>query len=321
MPVTEPPRAQISVGIPAYNEIESLPELHRRLTNVMEELGADWEMVVSDNLSEDGTRDYLRGLCARDPHVRAVLLSRNFGVANAHLAVLEHTSGEWTVLMDADLQDEPEAIPQMLERARDGFDVVYAIRARRPEPLPMRLATSAFYRLVGRYSSVPQPPNAGPFCVMSRRVVDAVTALSERNVFFPGLRAYVGFRQTGVPIERPPRANGTPRLGFRERIRHGLDGVFAFSNAPLRAAAWAGIAVAGLAALLEVFFVSAKLFSNMDIPFGFTSLISAILFLGGVQLFTLGVLGQYLGRVYDETKGRPRYLVEDFVNFPGDSGP
>ncbi|MDX6614915.1 MAG: polyisoprenyl-phosphate glycosyltransferase [Solirubrobacterales bacterium] len=320
--MTERPRAQISVGIPAYNEIDSLPELHRRLTTVMDGIGADWEMVVSDNLSDDGTRDYLRGLCARDPRVRAVLLSRNFGLANAHLAVLEHTSGEWTVLMDADLQDEPEAIPQMLERAREGFDVVYAIRARRPERLPMRLATAAFYKLVGRYSSVPQPPNAGPFCVMSRRVVDAVTALSERNVFFPGLRAYVGFKQTGVPLERPPRASGTARLAFRDRIRHGLDGVFAFSNAPLRAAAWAGMVVAGFAALLEVFFVAAKLFSNSNIPFGFTSLISAVLFLGGVQLFTLGVLGQYLGRVYDETKRRPRYLVEDFVNFPqGDVGP
>ncbi len=215
--------------------------------------------------------------------------------------------------MDADLQDEPEAIPQMLAKAEEGYDVVYATRARRPEGPLMRLATRAFYAVAKRISQVPQPPNAGPFCLMSRRVVDKVASLPERNVFFPGLRAFVGFRQAGIPLERPGRAGGGPRLNLRDRIRHALDGLLAFSNMPLRFAAWVGFVVASLTAVLELVFLYFKLLTDVPVE-GFTALITAILFLGGVQLFTLGVIGQYLGRVYDEVKGRPRYIVEEGLN-------
>jgi polyisoprenyl-phosphate glycosyltransferase len=286
----------------------------------MAELGVDWEMVISDNASTDGTREFLRELAARDTRVRVLLMSRNFGHSNAHQAVLEHSDGEWTVLMDADLQDEPEAIPRMLDKAAEGYDVVYAVRARRPEGLGMRVATATFYKLVGRISTVRQPPNAGPFCLMRRRVVDEIRALPESHAFFPGLRAFVGFRQIGLPIERPQRAGRKPRLGFRRRIAHALDGIFAFSDLPLRIASWLGFGVALLAVLLELFFLYFRLFTDVQIQ-GFYALITAILFLGGVQMFTLGVIGQYLGRVYDEVKRRPRYIVEEKLNFPAKALP
>jgi glycosyltransferase involved in cell wall biosynthesis len=307
---------RISVCVPAYNEIAALPELYERLTATMDAIGSEWELVISDNRSTDGTRDYLRELAAKDPRVRVILLSRNFGHAAAHFAVLEHSSGEMAVLMDADLQDEPEAIPEMLEKAGEGYDVVYVLRAARPEGPLMKLATRGFYWLVNRISEVPQPANAGPFCLMSRRVVDHIVGLRERNVFFPGLRAFVGFSQVGIPLARPPRAGGRPRLRLSDRIRHGLDGILAFSNLPLRFAAWVGISVASMTAVLELVFVYFKLFTSKPF-FGFTALITAILFLGGVQLFTIGVIGQYMGRVYDEVKGRPRYIVDEALNFDG----
>ena len=305
------------MGVPAYNEVQSLPLLVRRLTAVMDGLGADWELVITDNDSTDGTREYLRELTAENPRVRVVLFSRNFGHAAAHLAALEHTSGTWTVLMDADLQDEPERIPRMLELAEQGNDVVYAIRADRKEGRFMRFATSGFYSTVGRISEVPQPRQAGPFCVMSRRAVEEIAAMPERNVFFPGLRAYVGFKQVGVPIERPLRTDGKPRLQLKQRIIHGLDGVFAFSNAPLRFALWLGLGIAAVAAVSEFFFIFAKVFADWEVP-GFTALMTVLLFLGGVQLLTLGVIGEYLGRVYNEVKRRPRHIVEEKLNFDDD---
>ena len=313
-------RPYISVAVPAYNEIEALPELHRRLESTMADLGVDWELVISDNASTDGTREYLRELAARDKRVRVLLMSRNFGHASAHQAVLEHSDGEWTVLMDADLQDEPEAIPRMLDKAAEGYDVVYAVRAKRPEGLAMRLATAAFYKLVGTISTVKQPPNAGPFCLMRRRVVEEIRTMPETNAFFPGLRAFVGFRQSGLALERPARAGRNPRLGLRRRIAHALDGIFAFSNLPLRMASWLGFGVALFAGLLEIFFLYFKLFTEVQVQ-GFTALITAILFLGGVQMFTLGVIGQYLGRVYDEVKRRPRYIVAERLNFTAKTMP
>lgn len=304
----------ISVAIPAYNEIEALPELYRRLRTTMSDLGVDWEIVVSDNCSTDGTREYLRDLAARDPRVRVLLMSRNFGHANAHQAILEHSSGDWTVLMDADLQDEPETIPQLLRKAEEGYDVVYAVRAKRPEGLPMRIATAAFYKLVGMISSVEQPRDGGPFCIMRRRVVEEITAMPESNPFFPGLRAFVGFRQVGLPVERPLRRGRKPRLRLGDRIAHAMDGIFAFSNVPLRLASWLGFGVALLTGILELFFLFFKLFTDVEVP-GFYALMTAILFLGGVQMFTLGIIGQYIGRVYEDVKRRPRYIAAERLNF------
>jgi polyisoprenyl-phosphate glycosyltransferase len=307
------PRADLSVAAPAYNEIKALPELRRRLQEALDPLDLEWELVIADDGSTDGTREWLREQASRDPHLRAALLSRNFGHTPGYLAALEHSSGQYTVLMDADLQDEPELIPRMLDKASEGFDVVYAIKAHRHEGPLWRLAFSLYYGLAGRISTVPQPSHAGPFCLMSRRVVEEIQTLPERNMFFPGVRSYIGFPQTGIPVDRPLRSTGSSRISLRRRIAGGLDGIFAFSQAPLRIASWVGLAVATAAALLELVLLYLRLFTNSQTP-GLTAILTVLLFLGGVQLLSLGVLGEYVGRVYDEVKRRPRYVVEERLN-------
>jgi dolichol-phosphate mannosyltransferase len=307
------PRVDLSIAAPACNEIEALPELRRRLGEALDPLELDWELVIADDGSTDGTREWLRAQGEHDPRLRAVLLSRNFGHTPGYLAALEHSSGRYTVLMDSDLQDEPELIPRMLDKASEGFDVVYAIKARRHEGLLMRTAFSFYYRLAGRISTVPQPSHAGPFCLMSRRAVDEILSLPERNMFFPGVRAYVGFPQAGIPVDRPVRADVGSRITLRRRIGGALDGIFAFSHAPLRIASWVGLIVASGAALLELVLLYLRLFTDQQTP-GLTAVLTVLLFLGGVQLLSLGVLGEYIGRVYDEVKRRPRYVVEERVN-------
>ncbi len=306
---------QITVCVPTYNEVRALPELHRRLSSVLDPIDPGWELVIADDGSDDGTRELIRQMTAEFPRVRGVLLSRNFGHTPAYLAALAHGAGEWTVLMDADLQDRPEEIPRLLERAREGFDVVYAIKEKRPEGRLMRLAFWSYYRLAGRVSDVPQPADAGPFCVMSRRVVGEVMRLSERSVFLPGVRAFVGFKQSGIEVERDERQGGRSRIPLRRRVAGALDGILAFSKAPLRIASWVGIVVAFLAAISEFFFIYFRLFTDVPVE-GLTTVITLLLFLGGVQLLTLGIIGEYLGRVYDEVKGRPRYVVDEWLNLP-----
>jgi dolichol-phosphate mannosyltransferase len=307
------PRVDLSIAAPARNEIEALPELRRRLGEVLDPLDLEWELVIADDGSTDGTREWLRAQGEHDPHLRAVLLSRNFGHTPGYLAALEHASGRYTVLMDSDLQDEPELIPAMLDKASEGFDVVYAIKARRHEGFLMRTAFSLYYRLAGRISTVPQPSHAGPFCLMSRRATKQILSLPERNMFFPGVRAYVGFPQTGIPVDRPVRGDGSSRITLRRRIAGALDGIFAFSQAPLRIASWVGLLIATGAALLELVLLYLRLFTDQQTP-GLTAILTVLLFLGGVQLLSLGVLGEYIGRVYDEVKRRPRYVVEERVN-------
>lgn len=289
----------VSVAVPVYNEVECLEELYQRLVATLDAAGIGFELVLADDGSTDGTRDLIRTLAGQDPRVKAVMLSRNFGHTPAYMAALEHTTGAWVVVMDGDLQDEPELIPRLLELARDGHDVVYAVKASRQEGRLMRAAFSAYYRLAGHVSSVPQPAHAGPFCLMSRQVVEEIQRLPERNVFFPGIRSFVGFRQTGLPVRRPARSHGRSRIQLGRRIVGALDGILAFSNVPLRLSAWMGLVVAGLAGLLGVMFVVLRAFTDVAVP-GFTALVTVLLFLGGVQLLSLGILGEYLGRIYEE---------------------
>jgi polyisoprenyl-phosphate glycosyltransferase len=310
---TEESRAEISVAVPCRNEIETLPELHRRLAETLDGIAVSWELVVVDDFSTDGTRDLLRGLAERDSRVRAVLLSRNFGLARAHMAALRHSSGTWTVIMDADLQDEPEAIPRMLELAKEGHDVVYCVRTSRAEGRLIRFATAAFYAIIRRISEVPQPSQAGSFSMVSRRVRKRILAMPERNVFFPGLRAFVGFDQVALSLHRPAREGGKPRVSLRSKIAYGFNALFAFSNVPLRLATWMGVFVAGAAGILALILVYFKYFTDQAIP-GFTGIMTVVLFLGGVQLITLGVIGEYIGRIYNEVKRRPRYVVDESIN-------
>lgn len=309
---TAPGVPELSVAVPAYNEAQCLPELYARVAAVAERAGLAWELVVADDGSTDGTRELLRQMAARDPRVKPVMLSRNFGHTPAYLAAMEHTTGDWVVVMDSDLQDEPEVIPDMLAIARTGLDVVYAIKAKRQEGVLMRAAFSLYYRLAGRLSAVPQPAHAGPFCLMSRRVVEEIRRLPERNMFFPGVRSYVGFRQAGIQVERPARADAS-RIRLGRRIAGAIDGILAFSNVPLRVSSWIGMVVAAASGILGLVFIYYRLFTDTAVE-GFTAMVTILLFLGGVQLLTLGVLGEYIGRVYEEVKRRPRYIVEEFLN-------
>jgi polyisoprenyl-phosphate glycosyltransferase len=306
-------RAYISVVVPCHNELETLPELHRRIAETMDRLGVSWELVIVDDFSTDGTRDLLRGLANRDPRVRAVLLSRNFGLARAHVAGLRHSSGTWTVVMDADLQDEPEVIPRMLELVEEGHEIVYCVRSTRSEGRLMRLATAAFYRIMSRIAEVPHPSQAGSFSMLSRRAVEGIVTMPERNVFFPGLRAFLGYDQVPLNVHRPARAPGQPHVSVRSKLAYGLNALFAFSNAPLRLATWIGFITAGGGAILALVYLYLKVVVGGAVP-GFTGLITVILFVGGVQLITLGVIGEYIGRIYGEVKRRPRYVVDQSLN-------
>jgi glycosyltransferase involved in cell wall biosynthesis len=306
-------RADISVVVPCHDELETLPDLHRRVEETLDGLGRSWELVVVDDYSTDGTRDLLRGLAQRDPRVRAVLLSRNFGLARAHMAGLRHSSGTWTVVMDADLQDEPEVIPQLLELAEEGHDVAYCVRSSRGEGRMMRFATAAFYAIMSRISEIPHPSQAGSFSILSRRAVEGIVAMPERNVFFPGLRAFVGYDQASLSVHRPARADGQAHASLRAKLAYGLNALFAFSNAPLRLATWMGLIVAAGGAILALVYTYLKYVVGGAVP-GFTGLLTVVLFLGGVQLITLGVIGEYIGRIYSEVKRRPRYVVGESLN-------
>ena len=239
-------------------------------------------------------------------------LSRNFGHQAALTAALENVTGDVIVVMDGDLQDRPEEIPRFLAEHEQGFDVVYAQRVRRKESLPLRAAYFTFYRLMSRLSEVKVPVDSGDFALLSRRVVDQLNLLPERHRYIRGLRTWVGFRQTGIPVERDARAGGEPSYTLRKLFRLAFDGVFAFSVTPLRAAWLLGACAAAAASLYALYAIVQRLFLGTS-PQGFTALIVAIVFFSGIQLLFLGLIGEYLGRVYDEAKGRPHFIVTEVV--------
>ena len=305
----------ISIIVPIYNEEENLPELHRRVSEAMATAELPYEMVLVNDGSRDGSLAFMRELHARDPRVKYLSLSRNFGHQVAISAGLDHACGDAVVVMDADLQDPPEMIASLAARWRDGYDVVYAIRQDR-EGMPRwrRLVYRAFYRLLSRLSRVDMPADSGDFRLMSRRVVDHLTRMPERNRFVRGLTAWVGFPQSGVPYVRPPRHAGTPKYSWARLWRLALDGLLSFSFMPLQLATWVGFAVAGIGAVYAVYIVHARVFTDTP-PAGWTSLMVALLFLGGVQLMTLGIIGEYIGRIFDEVKRRPLYLLDETGGF------
>lgn len=307
----------LSVAIPVLNEEAVLPELLRRLTAVLDSIdGGPHEIVFVDDGSEDNTAALLAEAIARDARVRTVRLSRSFGHQSAISAGFDYVRGDVVVVMDGDLQDEPEQIPRFLAAYHEGYDVVYATRATRAESLPLRLAYRLFYRIFARLSRVPIPLDAGDFALLSRRVVTAMRSAPERNRFLRGLRAWVGFRQIGIPVDRASRQGGASKYSFGALCRLALDGVFAFSTLPIRAAMAAGALAIGAAVVFAAYAVYARLFLGRS-PAGFTSLIVAITFLSGVNLFFLGIIGEYVGRVYEETKQRPLYVVDRVVERQG----
>ncbi len=305
--------SSIAVVVPLYEEQEILPELHRRLVSSLEGLPDRWKIIYVDDGSRDGTPAVLDRLADADPRVGVVHLSRNFGQQLAISAGLAVASGDAVVVLDGDLQDPPEVIPQLVDTWRQGYDVVYAIKTDRKEGWAKRAGFRFFYGLLRRLSPIEMPANAGNFSLMDRSVVDLVNRMPERNRYVSGLRAYVGGRQTGIEFERAERFAGEPRQSFRKLVRMATDAFLAFSDLPLRIATVLGFLVSLIAFAVLLVVLYKKLVSGEAI-LGWASVMTSVLFLGGIQLLALGVIGEYLGRVYDETKGRPPYVVDRYRN-------
>ena len=300
-----------SVVVPAFNEADGLTEFHRRLANVMDLLGS-WEVVYVDDGSEDATRAVLERLRRDDPRIALISLTRNFGKEIATTAGLDHASGEAVVVIDADLQDPPEAIPSLVAAWRNGFDMVVAQRRSRRGETPLKRATAhLFYRLMRHTGRVRLPVDTGDFRLISRRAVDAVRQLREHHRFMKGLFAWVGFPATAVLYDRAPRQTGASKWGYWKLWNLALEGITSFTVVPLKVATYLGLFVALFAVVFGVQLVLKTLILGNPVA-GYPSLMTVILFLGGVQLVTLGVIGEYLGRVFNETKQRPLYLVERF---------
>ena len=300
---------RLSVAVPLYNEESVLPDFLRRTRAVLERTaGGPHEIVVVDDGSLDHTIEILEAEAAGDPRMVVVSLSRNFGHQAALTAALDHCSGDAVVVMDADLQDVPEAIPLLLEQFQHGYEVVYATRAHRKEAWWLRLAYFLYYRLLATLSQMSLPLDAGDFALISRRVVTELRRMPEHHRYLRGLRTWVGFRQIGVPIERAARLSGQSKYNLRKLFELASDGIFAFSIVPVRAATLLG----GLAMLLSggfaVYSVYAKFFLHSS-PKGFAALVLLITFLSGIILFFLGIIGEYVGRLYEEVKARPHYIV------------
>jgi len=306
------PSAKIALVIPVFNEEAVLPELFARLTALFDaQPGCTWTAVLVDDGSRDGSPGLVRAQAARDPRFQLVELSRNFGFQAALSAGLARTGeAEAVVTLDADLQDPPELIPALVAAWRDGADVVRATRRTRSETGLRRAGFDFFHAFYGRLTDYPIAPNSGTFGLLSRVAVDAYNGLPERHRFFPGLRAWIGFKSVDVPYDRRERAAGQPQQSFRRLARYAMDGLFSFSYLPLRLLTYCGLSVAGIGFVIGVFFAVRRILGIETAQTGFTTLVTLVLFLGGVQLIGIGVLGEYLGRIYDEVKRRPQYIVK-----------
>lgn len=306
-----PPRPLLSIVIPFYNEGANIDALFARLTPALNAVGMAWEVVCVNDGSRDDTLDRLLTAHARDPRIKVVDLSRNFGKELALTAGLAHAAGDAVAPMDADLQHPPELIPAMLDKWREGYDVVMAVRhARVGQSAAYRFFARAFYWVFDHLSEVRLPREVGDFRLMDRRVVDVINRMPERTRFMKGIFAWVGFRQTSLTYEQGERAGGDTKWGFFKLLRLSLDGLTAFSTFPLRVWGAVGLAVSGFAFVYIVVRLLRTLFWGVDVP-GYESLLVSVLFLGGLQLVTLGIIGDYLGRVFNEVKGRPLYIVRE----------
>jgi polyisoprenyl-phosphate glycosyltransferase len=306
------PSPTVAVVVPVFNEEHVLPELFERLGRVFaSESSCQWRVVFVDDGSRDRTAQLIQETAANDPRVELVQLSRNFGFQSALAAGLaQAASADCVVTMDADLQDPPELIPHLVAAWRSGADVVRAVRTSRRETGLRRVGFGAFHALFGRLVDVPIESNTGTFGLLGRPALEAFAQLPERHRFFPGLRAWIGFRTADVPYDRQERAAGKPKQTFRRLVRYAVDGFFSFSYLPLRLLTYTGVCVSTLGFLLALYFIVKRLLGVETASTGFTTLVSLVTFLGGIQLIGIGILGEYLGRVYDEVKQRPIYLVK-----------
>jgi glycosyltransferase involved in cell wall biosynthesis len=311
----------LSIVIPVLNEAATLPELIRRIGRAVPE-EVDYEIIFVNDGSTDPTGELLRSFAREDKRIKSLHFARNFGHQAAFAAGLDAAAGDAVLLMDGDLQDAPEMIPAFLARWREGYEVVYAVRIRRQEGWLKRLGYKTFYRMLAAISQVETPLDSGDFSLMDRRAVDILKAMPEQPRFLRGLRSWVGFRQTGVEVWRDPRYAGRSKYTLRRLMRLAFDGFFSLSYRPLQLASFMGLMAAAVALLLAVALMILKVVHGIPL-LGWTSLMVGVLFLGGVQLICLGILGEYVARIYDETRGRPPYVIASVVGdvrAPGSPG-
>jgi dolichol-phosphate mannosyltransferase len=301
----------VSIVVPAYNEIENLPELYKQVVEVFKKLEAELELLIVDDASTDGTLEWLRKTSAADKRLRFISFSRNFGHQTAVTAGLRHVTGSAVVIMDADLQDPPEVISEMFQRWREGYHIVMGRRTQRDvDPLSKRLFAWVYYRILARLSEVQIPVDSGDFCLMDRKVVDTLNSLPERNRYVRGLRAWIGFKTIEQPFTRAERFRGEPKYSFFKSLGLAVNGLVSFSLVPLRLATYMGLMTGffGLVMILLVFYW--RFFTNAPLV-GYTLITGSFLLIGSVQLLTIGIMGEYIGRVYDEVKNRPHYVLKE----------
>lgn len=300
-----------SIIAPIYNEFENIPALWQRVRQVMDSSGEPWELILVDDGSSDGSSESIRELAASDARIRPVIFARNFGHQIAVTAGLDYARGEAMVVIDADLQDPPEVILELAKKWKEGYEVVYAVRSEREGESWFKLLTaSLFYRLIYRITDVKIPLDTGDFRLIDRKVVDVMNSMRERHRFLRGMSSWIGFKQVGVDYKRAARVAGVTKYPFKKMLKFAQDGITGFSYFPLQIATYLGFIAAGLS-VIAIPVVAALRLAGSHFFEGQTTTLISVLFLGGVQLISLGILGEYIGRIYDEVKGRPLYVVRD----------
>ncbi len=302
----------LSVIAPNFNEAQTLPELYRRMCEVLDSIGDPWELILVDDGSTDGSTEIIRSLSEKDCRVRPVIFARNFGHQIAVTAGLDYSRGQAVIIIDSDLQDPPEVISDLVAKWREGYEVVYAIRTEREGESWFKLFTaSLFYRIIYRITDVDIPMDTGDFRLIDRKVVNVLNQMRERHRFLRGMSVWVGFSQVGVPYKRVARFAGETKYPLKKMLRFASDAITGFSYFPLQVATYMGFISAGLSILAIPVVIALRLFGSHNPLIGQATTLIAVLFLGGVQLISLGILGEYIGRLYDEAKGRPLYIVRE----------
>ncbi|MFL0803375.1 MAG: glycosyltransferase family 2 protein [Agarilytica sp.] len=300
----------LSLLVPMYNESEVIPVFFERILEVLSGLEINWEIVCVNDGSNDDTEDLVRGYAEKDPRIKLVSFSRNFGKEPAMTAALDYASGDAVVPIDADLQDPPEVIGEMLAKWHEGYDVVFAKRASRDSDTVVKRSTAHwFYTLFNRLSDIPIPENVGDFRLMDKRVADVIRQMPEKDRFMKGLFSWPGFKTATVEFERQNRESGDSKFNYWKLWNFALSGITSFSTAPIRFGTYLGLVIAALSFVYGIYIITKTIFMGVDTP-GYASLVVIVLFLGGVQLVSIGLLGEYIGRIYKEVKNRPLYVVD-----------
>lgn len=308
-------KMKISAIIACYKDEQAIPVMHERLTKVFQELHCEYEIVFVNDGSPDESENVLRLIASNDEHVTVITHSRNFSSQNAFLSGMTLASGDAVILLDGDLQDPPEIIPQFVSKWKEGFDVVYGIRAGRDATFFLRNAYKLFYRIFNKLSYVNVPRDAGDFSLIDRKVVDILIAMPESDLFIRGLRAWVGFKQTGIPYHRPERMFGKTTNNILKNVRWAKKGIFSFSYEPLELVFYLAMSVS-FAALLAIIVYIYLYLIDPSAPKGASTIIVFVLFFGSVQLISLSIIGEYLGRIFEEVKKRPKYIIKEIINKP-----